>query len=123
MTKAYVKTHVLSRREAPLRLSVNGYRLSVEARSLELGARSLDHLRLLSCGGRFYPAHLSNSIMKGFRPAEPDKHGDQKKLAEQAHNDNCLGPSVADLRTDYNSKLRLRRRPQDHKTTGRHDCR
>ena len=82
------------------------------------GGCGLGHLRLLSCGGRFYPAHLSNSIMKGFRPAEPDKHGDQKKLAEQAHNDNCLGPSVADLRTDYNSKLRLRRRPQDHKTTG-----
>src|SRR5205814_2041927 len=48
MTKAYVKTHVLSRREAPLRLSVNGYRLSVEARSLELGARSSDYCPLPS---------------------------------------------------------------------------
>src|SRR5438067_159237 len=41
--------------------------------------------RLLSYGCRVYAADLINSIMKRFRPAEPDKHGDKKKLAEQAH--------------------------------------
>ena len=46
--------------------------------------------RLLSRGGRFYAANLIDSIVKGFRPAEPDKHGGQEKLAEQAHDDNCL---------------------------------
>ena len=50
----------------------------------------LAHLRLLSRGGRFYAANLIDSIVKGFRPAEPDKHGGQEKLAEQAHDDNCL---------------------------------
>jgi len=45
----------------------------------------LPHRRLLSCGCRFYAADLINSIMKRFRPAEPDKHGGQEKLAEQAH--------------------------------------
>ena len=41
--------------------------------------------RLLSYGCRVYAADLINSIMKRFRPAEPDEHGDKKKLAEQAH--------------------------------------
>ena len=42
----------------------------------------LANLRWLSCGGWFYAADLINTIMKRFRPAEPDERGHQKKLAE-----------------------------------------
>jgi uncharacterized protein YozE (UPF0346 family) len=49
--------------------------------------------------------------MKRFRPAEPDKHGDKKKLAEQTHDDNCLPHKPAKF------DERIQSKKQDNETT------
>jgi hypothetical protein len=59
---------------------------------------------LLKCRRRLDAADLINSIMKRFRPAEPDKHGDKKKLTEQAHEVNYLPHKLAKFDERIQSK-------------------
>ena len=64
--------------------------------------RCLTHLSVF----RLYSPHLIEPILKGFRPAQPNKHDHQKQLAEKAHNQaSSLEPSFSGSRRDYNSKL------------------